>query len=359
MIDRIVLNIPHSSAEFPTGAKARWEGDVDAQIQRWTDWYIGHIFCTAALKDPRIRPVVFPWSRFFCDVERPELDPLEKKSLGLAYTRFEDCVRRLSVLEKEQIYRDYYLEHMAAVMNELTPTSILINCHSFPSDLSDAEVCIGINSNWSVPDKMLLTSIRHHFERRGYKTEFNDPYSYSYAPEMYFPYPSLMIGFNRSTYMTPDGELDHTKAELLRLSIEQLYDRILSPWVHGIYKTHFRLLYENREQILRNARMSSATVGMAVFGTDITLGIMLSAIEDNPEVFCRKDSIIFTFNGNPLSGTASNTMMNMKTGKVSTYLDSNLKAMREAIVRAAQKITAIKGSLPLSTVVEMLEKQGA
>lgn len=356
MIDRIVLNIPHSSAEFPAGAKARWEGDVDSQIQRWTDWYTGHLFGTAALKDPRIRPVVFPWSRFFCDVERLENDPLERNGQGLAYTRFEGCVRRLSDSEKERIYRDYYLEHMAAVMKELTPTSMLIDCHSFPSDLSDVDVCIGINPDWSMPDKMLMTSIRYLFEMRGYKTEYNDPYSNSYAPEMYFPYPSMMIELNKSTYLTPDGELDHAKAERLKLTIEKLYDRILSPWVREIYRSNFPLLYENRELILRNPRMSSASIGMRSFGIEITLGRFLSAIDDSPEVFCRKDSILFDFNGNPMSGTASNTLMNMKTGKVSTFVDSNFRILREAIRRAAKKHPAIEGALPLSTVVEMLEK---
>ena len=30
MIDRIVLNIPHSSKAFPSGAKERWTGNIDA-----------------------------------------------------------------------------------------------------------------------------------------------------------------------------------------------------------------------------------------------------------------------------------------------------------------------------------------
>lgn len=355
MIDRIVLNIPHSSAEFPAGAKACWEGDVDSQIQRWTDWYTGHLFGTAALKDPRIRPVVFPWSRFFCDVERLENDPLEKKGQGLAYTRFEGCVRRLSEQEKERIYRDYYLEHMAAVMKELTPTSMLIDCHSFPSDLSDVDVCIGINPDWSMPDKVMLTGIKYLFEMRGYKTEYNTPYSNSYAPEMYFPYPSMMIELNKSTYLTPDGELDHSKAERLKLTIEKLYDRILAPWLQEIYRTNFPLLYENRDLILRNPRMSSACIVKSLFGTEMTLGRYLSAIEDNPDVFRRKDSIIISFNANPMSGTASNTMMNMKTGIITTHLDSNYRQLREAIRRAAEKHPAIEGALPLSTVVEMLK----
>lgn len=38
MIDSIVLNIPHSSSEFPGTAKDGWENGIDEHIQRWTDW---------------------------------------------------------------------------------------------------------------------------------------------------------------------------------------------------------------------------------------------------------------------------------------------------------------------------------
>ena len=38
MIDSIVLNIPHSSSEFPGTAKDGWENEIDEHIQRWTDW---------------------------------------------------------------------------------------------------------------------------------------------------------------------------------------------------------------------------------------------------------------------------------------------------------------------------------
>lgn len=78
MIDKVVLNIPHSSSEFPGTAKDGWENGIDVHIQRWTDWGTDRLFGMASSMDPRIHPVTFPWSRFFCDVERLENDPLEK-----------------------------------------------------------------------------------------------------------------------------------------------------------------------------------------------------------------------------------------------------------------------------------------
>lgn len=88
---------------------------------------------------------------------------------GIVYSSFEGIGRNITGTEKEIIYRLYYLGHKAAVIKELTPSSILIDCHSFPSDLSDVEVCIGFNDDWSMPDKDLLSQIESMFRSRGYK----------------------------------------------------------------------------------------------------------------------------------------------------------------------------------------------
>lgn len=107
----------------------RWENGIDEHIQRWTDWGTDRLFGMASSMDPRIHPVTFPWSRFFCDVERLENDPLEKIGQGIVYSSFEGIGRNITGTEKEIIYRLYYLGHKAAVIKELTPSSILIDCH--------------------------------------------------------------------------------------------------------------------------------------------------------------------------------------------------------------------------------------
>lgn len=109
MIDSIVLNIPHSSSEFPGTAKDGWENGIDVHIQRWTDWGTDRLFGMASSMDPRIHPVTFPWSRFFCDVERLENDPLEKIGQGIVYSSFEGIGRNIT--GTEIIYRSYYLGH--------------------------------------------------------------------------------------------------------------------------------------------------------------------------------------------------------------------------------------------------------
>lgn len=79
-----MLNVPHSSPVFPFG-KECWDSGIDAEIERWTDWYTDWLFQSA---DPRVISVVYPFSRFFCDVERLENDPLEAVGQGIIYKQF-------------------------------------------------------------------------------------------------------------------------------------------------------------------------------------------------------------------------------------------------------------------------------
>ena len=61
---RIVLFIPHSSDNLD---RSEWTGDIDAAIDRWTDWHTDKLFRS---DDDRVKSVVFPYSRFYCDAER-------------------------------------------------------------------------------------------------------------------------------------------------------------------------------------------------------------------------------------------------------------------------------------------------
>ena len=225
-IERIVLHIPHSSPVFPKGY-GRWSQGIDEHIVRWTDWFTDWIFCQAAIHDSRIVPRSFPFSRFFCDVERLENDPLESIGQGIVYTDFGECHREIGDVESKRLHEDFYGAFMDRLRCNLQPSSFLLDCHSFPSDLSDVDVCIGFNADWSRPEDEILFQVKAVFESLGFKTGLNHPYSNSISPVMPFAYPSMMIELNKRTYMRESGELDSARTAVVVSSLKSVYGLIL------------------------------------------------------------------------------------------------------------------------------------
>lgn len=205
----------------------RWNGAIGKEIARWTDWFTDWLFCSAGMHDRRIIPVSFPFSRFFCDVERLVDDPLESVGQGIIYSDFGACNRKVSEKEKDSLFEDFYLPHIDRLRSMLTPMSFLMDCHSFPSDLSDVEICIGINDDWSCPDKKIIDAASEIFQRHGLKTGLNMPYSNSISPEMPFEYPSMMIEVNKKLYLSGTEELDYRKAVRVIEAIKEIYSIIL------------------------------------------------------------------------------------------------------------------------------------
>ena len=87
-----------------------------------------------------------------------------------------------------------------------TGDALLLDCHSFPSEMSDIDICIGYNEDWSKPNKETIELAVNLFEDCGYKVGINEPYSNSKTPECPFTYQSMMLEVNKKVYME-DGTL--------------------------------------------------------------------------------------------------------------------------------------------------------
>ena len=228
-IERIVLHIPHASPVLPFG-RSGWEEGIEREIARWTDWYTDWLFASSARLDSRIVAVAYPFSRFFCDAERLEDDPLEAVGQGRVYRRFGALERTVPEDELEFALRSYgeHRERLVKALSACGPGTLLVDCHSFPADLSDVDVCIGVNEDWSRPDEALIEKAVEHFTSRGYSTRVNEPYSNSVSPETGFRYASLMIEVNKRTYLQGMNEMDVRKALSVRDCIEGLLLSLLS-----------------------------------------------------------------------------------------------------------------------------------
>lgn len=227
-IERIVLHIPHASPVFPFG-RSGWEEGIEKEISRWTDWYTDWLFASSSRLDPRIVAVAYPFSRFFCDAERLENDPLEAVGQGRVYRRFGNLERTVLKEELEFALRSYgeHRERLVKALSTYGPGTLLVDCHSFPEDLSDVDVCIGVNDDWSRPEDALIQRAVGHFTSRGYSARVNEPYSNSVSPEEGFRYTSLMIEVNKRTYLQGMNEMNMRKALSIRRCIEDFFHSVL------------------------------------------------------------------------------------------------------------------------------------
>ena len=215
----IVLFIPHSSDKLD---KSSWSGNIDRAVDRWTDWHTDKIFNS---DEERVKKLIVPFSRFYCDTERLVDDPMESIGQGIAYTKIEGCTRKLSEQQKEEIHNAYsdIHEQLEALAES---GSLIIDCHSFPSDLSpDTDICVGFNNDDSYPSDEIIHIVVEHFRREGFKVGINDPYSN--AMRVKASIPTFMIEFNKDVYLRSDGKTLKEDWKYINTLIQSLYQKLL------------------------------------------------------------------------------------------------------------------------------------
>lgn len=199
---RIVLNEPHASIEGLYDPQLSfWAIDdyfINDIVLKWTDWHTDYLF--HGYKSDCIRTVRFPYSRFIVDAERLWDDPLEEQGQGILYKQFEHYSRDIPDAHIPFLL-DLWHNHQTRLKNALCHDALLLDCHSFPSEMADVDICIGYNEDWSKPDKGTIEFVVNFFEDNGYKVGINNPYSNSETPDCPFNYQSLMLEINKRAYM--------------------------------------------------------------------------------------------------------------------------------------------------------------
>ena len=128
--------------------------------------------------------------------------------------------------EYEEHLINLWHNHQERLRSNLCPDALLLDCHSFPSEMSDVDICIGYNEDWSKPNKDTIELAVNLFEDYGYKVGINEPYSNSETPDCPFTYQSMMLEVNKKVYME-DGSLQLKKPTNKR-SIRDLTQLLLS-----------------------------------------------------------------------------------------------------------------------------------
>ena len=182
--------------------------------------------------------MVFPYSRFVCDAERLEDDPLEEIGQGIIYKEY--GYHKRNDMNEKQIKETLRLweQHQKSLKKHIkSPNTVLIDCHSFPSDLSDCNICIGHNDDWSYNGK-IVNGIVKIFKSRGYTVEINKPFSNSITPQMPFPYTSVMIEVNKRVYMNESTHcLEYSALKWMRWSgtLRRIYEFLMQDQQQRIY----------------------------------------------------------------------------------------------------------------------------
>jgi hypothetical protein len=87
--------------------------------------------------------------------------------------------------------------------------------------MSDVDICIGYNENWSKPNKQTIELAVSLFEDSGYKVGINEPYSNSETPDCPFVYQSMMLEINKNAYMDK-GTIHLRKNPIFKNNVREL-----------------------------------------------------------------------------------------------------------------------------------------
>ena len=219
---KTILHIPHASTHFPN-----LNGFViDAitlknEVEELTDHFTDDLFVTE-----NSVPIIAPFSRVFCDVERfrsDEHEVMSKYGMGATYTHLENgnSMRELTPQEREQLLQNHYDIHhqklTEAVDSQLVlnDEALIIDCHSFPDiphqrnlnkEAVRPDICIGTDS-FHTPEKLMKETVQF-FESAGFSVAVNSPYAGTMVPLKQYGkdrrVKSIMVEVNRKLYLTGD-----------------------------------------------------------------------------------------------------------------------------------------------------------
>ena len=222
MFNKIILAIPHSVGTFN---ESLWsDPSVRSDADRWTDWHTDKVFNSTK---NQVTSVIGEVSRFDCDLERLLDDPLEAVGQGIIYSKAQSGATREVTTELLNSSLGHWYDYQTNLENEIEDNSLIIDCHSFPSDLADVDICIGFNDDDTTPSKEIIELVKKHFEDFGFKVGVNNPYSNSIAPKSNIKYKSLMIELNKRIYLNEKTLQEKSYSYKVHNHLNSLYDKLL------------------------------------------------------------------------------------------------------------------------------------
>ncbi|MCL2311785.1 MAG: N-formylglutamate amidohydrolase [Firmicutes bacterium] len=220
MYNSIVLNIPHSSNVFKNRDGFVVDNLPDYNNEK-IDVDTNKLY--HPVNQPNVIPIIFQYSRFWCDVERFWDNSMEvefSKGQGVIYTHDEKGVRYREITPKLSIECAVeYMSHWQRVENKLRTlkNSLLLDCHSYAheSNFPYFDVNIGYNDE----NIKAIEVIADIFKSVGYSIGYNEPFKGVYEIK---PHDCIMIEVNKDAYN------DSNKFEKVNNIINSIYRKLLN-----------------------------------------------------------------------------------------------------------------------------------
>jgi len=237
--ENLIIHIPHSSTVVPECRVNPKE--LDEEEWKLIDLYADELFMPYE-NNKRIDVVVFPYCRFYCDVERLPNDPLEKRGYGISFERiFPDEIRRWGWRDNAyKLYARYHQKMVDKIISkspDIFDNLLLIDCHSFSTQPTllcanppeDTDICIGFNEDETKPSKVVIGNIRNYFLSKGYSVDINRPFSNSKTFDVPggLQYHSVMIEVSKKLYMSETTLRKTDGFARVHRDMHGLYDMLL------------------------------------------------------------------------------------------------------------------------------------
>lgn len=244
-MQKVILHIPHSSNIIPFyDGYVATDAEIKDEILKLTDWHTEDLFIHKLAI-----PVIAPFSRIFCDVERFSDDKEEemaKYGMGMLYETLDNGKKLREIDEKlrAKIYKNYYKPHHAQLTNFVDEQlrkegkALIIDCHSFSNipfnrDLNKSvprpQICIGADEFHT--SQSLVHLIKEYFQNNNYICEINNPYNGSLVPSNYYNenknVQSVMIEINRNLYLKDSSNERNENYNNLKKTIYGLINHLL------------------------------------------------------------------------------------------------------------------------------------
>ena len=241
----VTLHIPHASRQVPAQERHSIvldDAELASELLRMTDAFTDELFPETPVEAGRL---VFPISRFVCDVERFPIDedePMAARGMGVIYTRTStgsvlratpDTASRQAILDRWYWPHHSWLERSVGHVVARHGGGLIIDCHSFPSvalpyepDQTGprADFCIGTD-RFHTPSSVRDALVRA-VKEAGCSVSIDRPFAGALVPLSFYrqdrQVSSVMIEVNRRLYMDERSGRKNAEFEQVRAIVGRL-----------------------------------------------------------------------------------------------------------------------------------------